>query len=79
MRDCGSFYEYVAVYSDDIIVASKNPKEIYDKIREVYIIKGVGEPEYFIDAEMGRVKGEYTESRVTSTWSARTYLTNVIN
>ena len=26
MRDCKSHYEYVAVYSDDIIVASKDPK-----------------------------------------------------
>jgi len=42
-------------------------------------MKGVGEPEYFIGAEMGRVKVEYTESGVTSTWSARTYLTNVID
>ena len=56
-----------------------NPKEIYDKIREVYIIKGIGEPEYFIGAEIGRVKGEYAESGVTSTWSARTYLANIID
>eukprot|EP00979_Chaetoceros_neogracilis_P009185 scaffold2090_cov151-Chaetoceros_neogracile.AAC.2 len=79
MRDCGTYYEYIAVYSDDIIVASKNPKEIYDKIQEVYIMKGVGEPEYFIGAEMGRVKVDYTESGFTSTWSAKTYLTNVID
>ena len=31
------------IFSDDIIVASKDPKEIYDKIQEVYLMKGVGE------------------------------------
>ena len=58
MRDCKSHYEYVAVNSDNIIVASKDPKEIYDKIQEVYLMKGVGEPEYFIGAEMGCLSGE---------------------
>ena len=67
MRNCKTHYEYVAVYSDDIIVASKDPNENYDKIQEVYLMKGVGDPEYFIGAEMGRLNGEYTESRSTST------------
>ena len=64
MRDCKSYYDYVTVYSDDIIVASKDSKEIYDKIQEVYLMKGVGEPEYFIGAEMGRLSGEFTASTV---------------
>ena len=78
MRDCDTHYEYVAVYSDNIIIASKDPKGIYDKIQEVYLMKGIGEPESFISAEMGRMNGEYIESGSTSTWSAKTYLSNII-
>ena len=41
-------------------------------------MKGDGEPECFIEAEMGRLNGEYTKSGSISIWSAKTYLTNVI-
>ena len=78
MKDMNTHYEYLAVYSDDIIVASKNPQEVMDEIRKTYIMKGVGVPDYFIGAEYGRIKGNYTDRGVTSTWSAKTYLKNVI-
>mgnify|MGYP000391219710 CR=1 FL=1 len=35
MKDCGTHYEYLAVYSDDIIVASKDPKSVYDIIQKM--------------------------------------------
>ena len=45
MRDSKTHYEYLALNLDDIIVASKDPKEIYGKIQEVYLMKGVGNPQ----------------------------------
>jgi len=36
-------------------------------------------PDYFLGAEFGRINGEFTDRGVTSTWSAKTYLKNVID
>ena len=30
MKDCGDHYEYIAVYVDDLLIASKNPQWIID-------------------------------------------------
>ena len=30
MRDRGDHYEYIAVYTDDLMIASKNPEAIID-------------------------------------------------
>ena len=79
MKDCGTHYEYLAVYCDDILVAGKDPKALLDEIQKIYTLKGVGMPDYFLGAEFGRINGEFTERGVTSTWSAKTYLKNVID
>ena len=48
MRDKGDHWEYIATYVDDLLVFSKRPMKILDKIRETYDLKGVGAPEYYI-------------------------------
>jgi hypothetical protein len=78
MKDCGTHYEYLAVYSDDIIVASKDPKSVYDIIQKTYTMKGVGVPEYFLGAACGRADGPYNDKGSTSTLSAKVYLHNLI-
>ena len=78
MKDCGTHYEYLAVYSDDIIVASKDPKAVYDIIQKTYTMKGVGVPEYFLGAACGRADGPYNDKGSTSTLSAKVYLHNLI-
>jgi len=50
MKDCGTHYEYLAVCLDDVIVASKDPKVVYEIIPKVYTMKGVGVLEYFLGA-----------------------------
>ncbi len=79
MQDSDEGYDYLAVYSDDVLVASKNPSAILDQLKTVYTLKGVGVPDYYLGAEYGRVNGEYTASGSTSTWSAKTFLRNVID
>ena len=78
MRDCGERYEYLAVYSDDIIVASKDPKEAYKIIQKHYTMKGVGVPEYFLGAACGRESGPFNEKGSTTTLSANVYIQNLI-
>ena len=79
MRKKNNKYEYMAVYCDDLIVASENPEQVLEEIKKFYIVRGIGEPDYYLGAEYGRVRGDYTESGVTSSWSAKTYLKNVID
>ena len=78
LRDTGSGFEYLAVYSDDIIVASNSPEAVYDEIKRTYTMKGVGVPEYYLGAECGRAEGPYTDKGSTTTLSAKTYIQNLI-
>ena len=45
MREADGHHEYLATYVDDILVFSKKPMDIIDKLRSVYTLKGVGNPE----------------------------------
>ena len=44
MRDKGDHYEYVAVYVDDLLIASRNPQEIIDWLEKkiLFKLKGTG-------------------------------------
>ena len=57
-RDKEDHYEFLCVYSDDLIVASKNPKAVYDELETIYTLKGVGEPEFYLGAAVGKMKGD---------------------
>ena len=50
MRDAGTHYEYVAVYVDDLMIASHDPKAIVDSLRGVHKLKlkGVGPITYHL-------------------------------
>ena len=78
MLDCKTHYEYLTVYSDDLIVASKNPRKVFDTLEKVYTLKGVGPPEFYLGATVGRAKGDYNERGSTTTLSAKIYLQNLI-
>jgi len=75
---CRTHYEYLAVYSDDIIVASKDPKAVYVVIQKTYTMKGVGVPEYFLGAACGHETGPFNYKGSTSTLSAKVYIQNLI-
>ena len=45
MRDCGDHYEYIAVYVDDLMIASKDPKQIISALTSKpnnFKLKGTG-------------------------------------
>jgi len=71
IRDAGTHYEYIAVYSDDVLVFSKNPLKILRGLEALFPLKGVGEPEYYLEGDIGTTKdGKYR------TLSAKTYIKN---
>ena len=78
LKDCGTHYKYLTVYSDDLIVASKNPKKVYDKLEQVYTLKGVGPPDFYLGATVGRVSGDFNSKKSTTTLSAKIYIQNLI-
>lgn len=77
MRDAGDYYEYLASYVDDLIIASRDPEAIIAALEQYYTLKGVGKPEFYLGATFGTMKGPFNVKGETTTWSAKTYLKNV--
>ena len=55
--DCKTHYEYVATYVDDLLVFAKRPMDLIETLKKRYILKGVGEPEYYLGADMVDLRG----------------------
>jgi len=55
IKDCGTHYEYICVYVDDIIAASFNADVLLEEFRlkAHYILKGVGQPDYYLGGNYG--------------------------
>ena len=58
MRDMGDHYEYIAVYVDDLLIASHDPEAITFLLKHKYKLKlkGVGTIEYHLGCDFGRTK-----------------------
>jgi len=56
MRDQGDHYEYIAVYCDDLTIASRNPEAITDELEHVhkFKLKGSGELNYLLGCDYYR-------------------------
>ena len=52
MYDSKDHYEYICVWVDDLLVFSKNPMWVINKLKKKFTLKGVGKPEYFLGADM---------------------------
>lgn len=78
MRSKNGEYEYIAVYVDDLIIASREPMVIIEEVKKVgnFKLKGVGEPEYYLGGDIERKKRD-DGLGYTSKLSARTYIKNV--
>lgn len=61
MRDRGDHYEYIAVYCDDLTIASRNPEAITTELVNVYKfkLKGTGEINYLLGCDYYRDKGGF--------------------
>ena len=78
MRDKGDHYEYIVTYVDDILAWSKDPMSIMKQLEEIYILKGVGIPEYYLGGNFETLDEHWTAENVSTAFSARTYINNVI-
>ena len=73
IRDKGTHYEYIGTYVDDLLIASKNPAKIIEDLKQYYILKGVGIPEYYLGADIIQAEVEWALERVDWIISSKTY------
>ena len=79
MREADGHHEYLATYADDILVFSKKPMDIIDKLRSVYTLKGVGIPEYYLGGNIEQpIDGYWDKLGITTALSAKTYIKNSV-
>jgi hypothetical protein len=72
-------YEYVASYVDDLIVISRDPMRVITKFKEVYALKGVGIPEYYLGGNFHQIEDpELNEKGIKTALSASTFIKNSI-
>jgi len=74
IKDCGTHYEYVCVYVDDIMMMGKNPEEFFTTLTEKYNyqLKGVSEPTYHLGGDFFR------DPDGTLAWGASTYIKKML-
>jgi hypothetical protein len=77
MKDCGTHYEYIATWVDDLLIMSRDPMEIIKGLEKDYKLKGVGAPEYYLGGDISRVKNPENPSETYLVTSARTYIEKV--
>jgi hypothetical protein len=74
MKDCGTHYEYVCVYVDDLAVMMKDPSAFFAELRDrKYKLKGVGEITYHLGGDF------YRDPDGTLAWGAKTYCKRIVN
>ena len=77
IRPQADHYEFIATYVDDLLVFSRDPNPIINEIKDDYILKGVGEPEYYLGADMEALNQEWQRDSVKSAISSNTYIKRV--
>jgi len=76
MKDCGTHWEYVCTWVDDLLYAGKNSKGFYDSLKALgYKLKGVGSPTYHLGGDFVRVN----EPESMLTWGALTYVKRMMS
>jgi hypothetical protein len=70
-------YEYIANYVDDVISFSKDPMSVIDKLKKDYMLKGVGEPKYYLGGNVDPLDTTWKDDHVSLALSDCTYVKNV--
>ena len=70
--------EYIAHFVDDMIAFSRKPMEIMEELKKVYVMKGVGKPEYYVGGDVVDLPKEWEKENVSTAFSARTYIENCV-
>ncbi len=78
MKDCETHYEYIATYVDDILSFSKDPLAEISIIRQNYILKGVGTPEYYLGGAVEYLDEGWAREEIRIALSSKTYVKNIL-
>jgi hypothetical protein len=72
--DCGTHYEYVLVYVDDLMCIGTHPECFFQTLTETYNfkLKGAGEPSYQLGG------GFVRDSEDTLAWGAASYVNKMV-
>jgi hypothetical protein len=74
-REQGGTYEYLASYVDDVIVISADPMSVIEDLKESYVLKGVGVPEYYLGGNFDQITDPtFVNRKITNALSASTYI-----
>ena len=77
-RTSSNGYEYIARFVDDVIAFADNPRQIMNEIKSIYVMKGVGKPEYYLGGDIITLSPEWEKEGITTAFSAKTYIKNCI-
>jgi hypothetical protein len=74
IKNCGTHYEYICVYVDDIMHMSKEPQLFFDALEQKYNyhLSGVGIPSYHLGGNF------YRDEDGTLAWGAQTYVKKML-
>ena len=61
-----------------LLYFDKNPLHIIKKLQETYVLKGVGEPEYYLGGDVIDLDRTYKKEGVHMALSAETYVKNIV-
>jgi hypothetical protein len=78
MKDCGTHYEYIARYVDDVIVFSKDPMKLMKDLEQHYVLKGVGKPQYYLGGDVIELDEHWERENISTAFSAETYISNCL-
>ena len=76
IRERGDHYEMLATYVDDILCFSRDPMPIMNELRDKYVLKGVGMPEYYLGGNVETLGEEWQKHEIFTALSAATYIKN---
>ena len=73
------YYEYIATYVDDLLIMSKEPMALIAEFKKTYVLKGVGEPEYYLGGNVIMELDEHWKrDGINIALSAETYIQQAI-
>ena len=78
IRERDDHYKYIASFVDDVLVWSQNPMAVMDALKQVYTMKGVGVPEYYLGGDVENLDENWNNQGLSLAFSGQTYIKNVI-
>jgi hypothetical protein len=78
IKDCGTHYEYLATYVDDVLSFSKDPIAVITELKKDYILKGIGQPRYYLGGDVFELDGVWQKQNIYTSLSAKTYIQQVV-